>query len=100
MSTSESIIESFSSSDASELEASDISDYELELEEFESLSDGGTQSKAGKLSSSFSMPAPYDDEPIADEEWVNKYNEKKEKESTLVQTLQDRLDNQTSIEDW
>ncbi len=69
MSTSESIIESFSSSDASELEVSEISDYELELEKFESFSDGGTQSEAGKLLSSFS----YDDEPIADEEWVNKY---------------------------
>jgi hypothetical protein len=100
MSTSESIIESHSSSDTSELEASEISDYELELEEFESLSDRESQSEAGQVSSSISMPAPYDDEPLADEEWTDEYQERKEKESTFIQALQDRLDSQIPIEDW
>ena len=104
MSTSGSIVESHSSSSASEQEASDISEYELEVEEFESLSDGdrgdgGSETQSTGLPGSI-MPAPYNEEPLADEEWASEYNKKKEKEATLLQALQDRLDSQIPIEDW
>ncbi|CAB3991110.1 Hypothetical predicted protein [Paramuricea clavata] len=77
MSTSESYIEE--SSSASEVE--EISDYELEVEEFESLSDGASHGHVSSASeknvASVSAPALYDDEPIADEEWVQNYIERK-----------------------
>ena len=71
MSTSESHDDESSSSNS---EIEEISDYELEVEEFESLSDGAFHSDVPNASkknvASLSAPAPYNDEPIADEEWV------------------------------
>ena len=97
-------MESSSSSDASGFGTEGISNYEQELEEYESLSDGTSDSHVAhvseEISGMFSAPAPYDDEPIADEEWVRRHEEKKEKESSHAQTLQDRLDDKISISDW
>ena len=56
----------------------------------------GGQAKLGVRSVSM----PYDEEPIADEEWVKKYHQKEEKKSTLRQALQDWLDNKIPMEDW
>ena len=82
MSTSESHDDE-SSSSTSEIE--EISDYELEVEEFESLSDGAFHSDVPSASkknvASFSAPVPYDDEPLADEEWVQNYLEKNKKKN-------------------
>ena len=101
MSTSESHDDE-SSSSTSEVE--EISDYELEVEEFESLSDGAFHSDVPNTSkknvASLSAPAPYDDEPIANEEWVQNYLEKKEKEKAHVNAMQERLDEKIPITDW
>ncbi len=101
MSTSE-IYDEESSSSTSEVE--EISDYELEVEEFESLSDGTSHSHASsagdKNVAGSSALAPYDDEPIADEEWVQNYIERKEKEKVHVNAMQERLDEKIPITDW
>ncbi|CAB3993353.1 Hypothetical predicted protein [Paramuricea clavata] len=98
MLTSESYIEE-SSSSASEVE--EVSDYELEVEEFELLSDGashGHVSSASKKNiASLSAPEPYGNEPIADEEWVQNYVERKEKKKVNVNALQERLDKKIPI---
>lgn len=71
-------------SSSSTSEVGEISDYELEVEEYESFSDGASRSDVSNNASdknvpNISAPKPYDDEPIADEEWVQNYLEKKEK---------------------
>ena len=90
-----------SSSSTSEIE--EILDYELEVE-FESLSDGAFHSDVPNASkknvASLSAPAPYDDEPIANEEWVQNYLEKKEKEKARVNAMQERLYEKIPITDW
>ena len=40
------------------------------------------------------------DEPIANEEWVQNYLEKKEKEKAHVNAMQERLDEKIPITDW
>ena len=101
MSSSQSVIESSSSTDA---EYNEISDYELEIEEFESISDkvshSDSEAREEASSSNLAAPEPYDDEPLADEEWIRNYNEKRQIEATLLQTLNDRLNGKVSIADW
>ena len=45
-------------------------------------------------------PEPYDDEPLADAEWIDKYKEKKENEAIEIQALQGRLEGRVPISDW
>ena len=100
MSTSETYDDESSSSTS---EIGEISDYELEVEEYESFSDGASRSKVSdsdKNVPNLSAPKPYDDEPIADEEWVQNYLEKKEKAKAHVNAMQQRLDKKIPITDW
>ena len=68
MSSSEPVIQSSSSMGA---EYNEISDYELEIEEFESISDKGSHSDSEAheeaSSSNLAAPEPYYDEPFGDE---------------------------------
>jgi hypothetical protein len=77
MSTSETFDEESSSPSS---EGKEISDYELEVEEFESLSDGTSHvhvsSASDKNVADSSALVPCDDEPIADKECVQNYVEK------------------------
>ena len=112
MSTSETYDDESSSSTSEvgeisdyELEVGEISDYELEVEEYESFSDGASRSDVSNNASdknvpNISAPKPYDDEPIADEEWVQNYLEKKEKAKAHVNAMQERLDKKIPITDW
>ena len=76
MSTSQTYDDESSSSTS---EVGEISDYELEVEKYESFSDGASRSDVSNASdknvSNLSAPKPYDDEPIANEEWVQNYLE-------------------------
>ena len=104
MSTSELSVDESSSSGSSEIE---FSDFEMEVEEFETLSDRSSSHGHGQSSlveseeaSSLSAPVPYDDEPIADAEWIEKYQEKKASEAIQIKTLQGRLEGTVPITDW
>ena len=72
MSTSETY-DHVSSSSTSEVE--EMPDYELDVEECEWFSNEASRSDVSNNASeknvpNLSAPKPYDDEPIADEEWV------------------------------
>ena len=86
------------------METEEISDYEVEVEEFQLLSDGAFRSDVPnttkKSVASLSALVPYDGKPIADEEWVQNYLEKKEKEKARVNAMQERLDEKIPITDW
>ena len=102
MSTSETYDDESSSSTS---EVGEISDYELEVEQYESFSDGASRSDVSNNASdknvpNISAPKPYDDEPIADEEWAQNYLEKKEKAKAHVNAMQERLDKKIPITDW
>ena len=104
MSTSELPADESSSSESSEIT---ISDFELEVEQFENLSDEssntshGQSSLAGsKKASGLIAPAPYNDEPLADAEWIQKYKERKENESIQIKALQGRLDGTIPVSHW
>ena len=101
MSTSQTYDDESSSSTS---EVGEISDYELEVDEYESFSDGASRSDVSNASdknlSNLSAPKPYDDEPIADEEWAQNYLEKKEKAKAHVNAMQERLDKKIPITDW
>ena len=104
MSTSELSVDESSSSGSSEIE---FLDFEMEVQEFETLSDASSRHGHGQSSlvkseeaSSLSAPVPYDDEPIADAEWIEKYQEKKASEAIQIKTLQGRLEGTVPITDW
>ena len=102
MSSSELSADESQSSGSSEIT---LSDFELAIEEFETLSDGSVSRGQSSLdesekASGLCAPVPYDDEPLADAEWVEKYKEKKESEAIERQALQGRLEGRVPISDW
>lgn len=96
MSASQSSGEESSSSHTSGIEQ--ISDFELEVEEFESLSEGA--GSVHDVVSGFSAAVPYQEEPIADEEWVERYREKKENERFNLSALQERTSGKIAVTSW
>ena len=74
MSTSELSADESQSSGSSEIR---FSDFELEIEEFETLSHGSASHGQSSLdesekASGLCAPGPYDDKPFADAEWIGK----------------------------
>lgn len=83
------------SDDSSTSENSDVSqiyDYEQEIEEEDSPSDNTRGENSAVV--------PYDEEPIADEAWVQNYKKKQELEGIRVDALQERLDGKVPITLW
>ena len=88
-------------------ESSSSGSSEIEFLDFETLSDGCLSQGHGQSSlveseeaSSLSAPVPYDDELIADAEWIEKYQEKKASKAIQIKTLQGRLEGTVPITDW
>lgn len=106
MSASESYSDDSSTSFDSDLDV--VEDYELEVEEFDSPSEQdegpSTQRLAdmpdNTINSVGAVAVPYEDEPIADDDWVEKYEEEREIERTRFETLQERLDGTIPTSDW
>ena len=109
MSASESYSDNSSTSFDSDLDV--IEDYELEVEEFVSPSE---QDEAPSTSQAPDMPEntgsflnsagavaiPYEDEPIADDDWVERYEEEMEIGRNRFETLEKRLDGRILTSDW
>ena len=109
MSASESYSDNSSTSFDSDLDV--IEDYELEVEEFDSPSEqdeapstsqaadmaGNTGSS---LNSAGAVAIRYEDEPIADDDWVERYKEEMETERNRFETLEKRLDGRILTSDW
>ena len=102
MSSSQSDSE-YSLSGSSEIDV--MSDFKLEVEEID-FSDWSSTDRSGSLNEAeaalagLATLAPYDDEPIADEELVKVYKEKKETETVKINALQDQIDKVIPLEDW
>ena len=97
MSASQSSGEQSSSSHTSGIEQ--ISDFQLEVEEFESLSERAG-SAHDDVVSGFSAAVPYQEEPILDEEWVERYRGKKENERFNLSALQERMSGKIAVTPW
>ena len=82
-----------------------IEDYELEVEQFD-VGSNSASNEASEQSSKDSTVAPaavvllYSDEPIADEELVEKYVREKESDKLHVEVLQQRLDDTVALNQW
>jgi len=88
---SESINESEGSESSFEL------DFDIEVED-----DGDedkSESQASRCESSDEIMA-YADEPLADEDWLKKYEEENEENKRLEEELQKRLDGTVQVESW
>ena len=46
------------------------------------------------------VAVPYEDEPIADDDWVEKYEEERQHEKILFEMLEKRVDGRISTSDW
>ena len=43
---------------------------------------------------------PYADEPVADEEWLSKYRERKQSHDERLRILQNRLEGKEDVRNW
>ena len=82
-----------------------IDDYKLEVEQFDVGSTSPSNEASGKAWKDNSVAAaaaffPYSDEPIADTEWVERYETEKVKEKLHVEALQQRLDGRVAVSQW
>ena len=88
---SESIIESEFSESSFEL------DFDIEVEYDSDEDEHGSQ--ASQCESSDEIMA-YADEPLADEEWLKKYEAENEENKRLEEELQKRLDGTVQVKSW
>ena len=70
-----------------------IADYMTEVED-----DGAPESDVDVVAPG--VIQPYQDEPIADEEWVAKYHEERREQETKLEMLKGRLEGHISVESW
>ena len=92
--------EYYTDDSSTSFEFDDVDDYELEVEEFDAEGDEGSSTKAlpdREPDSNINVynsavPVSYDDEPLADEEWIRDYEEERETERNRVEALQKRLE--------
>lgn len=106
MSASESYSDDSSTSYDSDLDT--IEDYEQEVEEYDSPSakesqeERSSQAQAGwySQSSAGAVVVPYGEEPIAAEDWVERYEAEKETARIHFEKLQERLEGTIPTSQW
>ena len=83
--------------DSDDMEMNFINGYELEDEGHSSrVSPRSPQT----LSDSNDDDVAYTDEPLADAEWIKKYQEKMKANKELEQSLEDRLQGNVELKEW
>ena len=101
--------QSYSDDSTSSFESdfNEVDEYDVEVEEYESAESPTEVSHDENVEKGFCAEAdvgagvvPYGEEPIADEEWVKKYETNKETEKKRSAELQERLDGQIPISNW
>ena len=100
MSASESYSDDCFSS--AESDFNEVEEYEIEVEEFELQTEINDAEKSSSSEADVvgTVVVPYDEEPIADEEWVENYEREKENQAKPYTELQERLDGQISTINW
>ena len=70
-----------------------IRDYDVEVEDgFESTNDTDSNESIEEIANA--------DEPLADEEWLKRYNEEVKQNEELERMLQKRLDGTEHVDSW
>lgn len=70
-----------------------IRDYDVEVEDgFESTNDTDSNGSIEEIANA--------DEPLADEEWLKRYNEEVKQNEELERMLQKRLDGTDHVDSW
>ena len=72
-----------------------IPGYVMEVEDDANMSTTGTLTNEDEW-----FVQPYQDEPIADEEWIEKYNEERSIEEEGIRRLQACLDGRADVDSW
>ena len=90
MASNDEIYDTSSDSEDSEIEY--VPDYEIE-DECSSSQGLNSEDEDGDLEA-------YADEPLAGEEWLEKYEAEKKEEEKLEKELKDRFDGTTEIKEW
>ncbi|CAB3999985.1 Hypothetical predicted protein [Paramuricea clavata] len=107
MSASESYSDDSSTSCESDLDTSE--EYELEVEEYDSPSEKEPQEESSTQAqfdcnnhqnSAGAVVVPYEEEPIADDDWVERYESEKETARIHFEELQQRLDGTIPTSQW
>ena len=73
-------------------EVSEMEDCELEVE--------GSPNSSSAASDEEATQEVYADDPLADEEWLELYEQGRKKEEALEKTLQKRLNGTEKVRDW
>ena len=98
-----------SSTDSSSEASSFVSEneYESECDEISNVESGECSKSIGQTSSNNAMAASCDndsyawaDDPVADDEWTENYEEEMRQQGILQETLMRRLDGSTQLLDW
>lgn len=95
--------ESYSDDSTSSFESdfNEVDEYDVEVEEYESPTEASHDEKGFCAEADVGAGVvPYEEEPIADEEWVKEYETNKESEKKRFAELQERLDDQIPISNW
>ena len=79
-------------SSSSDTEVSEMEDYELEVE--------GSPNSSFAASDEEDTHKAYADDPLADEEWLELYEQERKEEEALEKTLQKRLNGTEEVRDW
>ena len=79
--------------DSEDSETCFIRDYDIEVEDgFESANDSDSNESLEEMANA--------DEPLADEEWLKRYNEEVKQNEELERMLQKRLDGTEHVDSW
>ena len=79
--------------DSEDSEICFIRDYDVEVEDgFESANDSDSNESLEEMANA--------DEPLADEEWLKRYNEEVKQNEELERMLQKRLDGTEHVDSW
>lgn len=74
--------------------------YMMESEESLITTDNQSDSLDVSEQSIESQMLPYQDEPVADEEWVQNYHDGLRERQNLLETLRSRFNNRVTLEQW
>ena len=79
-------------SSGSDTEVSELEDYELEIE--------GSPNSSLTASDEEDTHEAYADDPLADEEWLELYEQERKEEEALEKTLQKHLNGTEEVRNW
>ena len=79
-------------SSGSDTGVSEMEDYKLEVE--------GSPNSSFAASDEEDTHKAYADDPLADEEWLELYEQERKEEEALEKTLQNRLNGTEEVRDW